>query len=207
MLKNKKGISLIVLIITIIIVIILASVVIISFSNSNPTEKAIEAKFKSDLQGFKEELLATHVNNLTEDNKYVKEDINVDLGNYPGMRLYIPDITEEYCKKLFIKRGELLYIDDEENENYSEEEEIWAREIGIQSPYRQLGDANGDGLINAEDNNFIQKIASNVIDKNSLTEKQKKACDVDKSGQINVADSIHLGKFIEGIISDLGYVD
>ena len=44
--KNKKGISLIVLIITIIVVIILAATVIFALTKNNPVDSAKEATFK-----------------------------------------------------------------------------------------------------------------------------------------------------------------
>ena len=56
MIKRKNGISLIVLIITIIVVIILASVIIVSINKNNPIKSAKEAKFKSDLSSFRDEL-------------------------------------------------------------------------------------------------------------------------------------------------------
>lgn len=46
--KNKQGISLIVLIITIIVIIILAAAVIISLDNNNPIDEADRARYESD---------------------------------------------------------------------------------------------------------------------------------------------------------------
>ena len=54
--KNKKGISLIVLIITIIVVIILAAAVILTLSKNNPIESAKEATFKEDVRAYQDEL-------------------------------------------------------------------------------------------------------------------------------------------------------
>ncbi|MBQ9012061.1 MAG: hypothetical protein IJ094_00495 [Bacilli bacterium] len=130
--KSKKGISLIVLIITIIVVIILAAIIIISMSKNNPIEKAREAKFKSEVAQFKEELLMTHANNLADNNKYKSEKVNVDAGNYSGMKEYIPDITEEYANILYIKNGELMYVN-AGNDDYDENESNWADEIGIKT--------------------------------------------------------------------------
>ena len=110
MIKRKKGISLIVLIITIIVILILVAAILISFNNNNPINKANEAKFKSDLKGFKEQLLTTHSNNEMDNSSYNKNNVNVKLNSYSQMKLYIPDITEEYCKVLFIEKGNLLYI-------------------------------------------------------------------------------------------------
>ena len=110
MINRKKGISLVVLIITIIVILILVSAILISFNSSNPINKSKEARFKSDLKSFNEQLLANHSDKEISDSDYDREEINVELNNYPKMKLYIPDITEEYCKKLFIEKGRLLYI-------------------------------------------------------------------------------------------------
>jgi len=60
--KNKKGISLIVLIITIIVVIILAAIIIITLTKNNPVSSAKEAAFKSDIRNFQDSL-AMYVGN------------------------------------------------------------------------------------------------------------------------------------------------
>ena len=170
--KNKRGISLIVLIITIIVMLILVSVIVVSFSNNNPIGKANEAKFKADLSSFRDELDA-NVNDIIfgESNKS-DMDINVNVGDYALLRKYIPDITEEYANKLLIKKGKLLYIGDDsgsQKENfqkyYNEQEENWARSIGIQSPYGQVGDANGDGIVNVRDVTMIQSYLENRNEK------------------------------------------
>ena len=46
--KNKKGISLIVLVITIIVIIILATAVIVTIVTNNPIKEANKAKYESD---------------------------------------------------------------------------------------------------------------------------------------------------------------
>ena len=88
MIKRKKGISLIVLIITIIVILILVAAILISFNNNNPINKANEAKFKSDLKGFKEQLLTTHSNNEMDNSSYNKNNVNVKLNSYSQMKLY-----------------------------------------------------------------------------------------------------------------------
>lgn len=143
MVKNKKGISLIVLIITIIVIIILASVVVITFNTNNPIGMAREAKFKSDLSGFRDELMATHNENEISDPDYIKEDVNVDAGNYSEMKEYIPDITEEYAKKLYIKEGKLMYVSSDQ-EGYVSSESEYAKQIGINT-----ADLNSDIPTNA----------------------------------------------------------
>ena len=54
--KNKKGISLIVLIITIIVIIILSASVIITLSSNNPIEEARRAKMENEIATVKEQV-------------------------------------------------------------------------------------------------------------------------------------------------------
>lgn len=204
MVKNKSGISLIVLIFTILVILILASIVIMTFNNNNPIGRANEAKFKSDLATFRDELLSTHTENGITNSDYVKEDINIDAGNLGKMRLYIPDITEEYANKLLIKRGNLLYINDETSEYYDEEEKNWAKTVGIQSPYENVGDADGDGKVTEADADFIQQyIAVNLSV--TLSEKQIKAADVDGDGVIDIEDVTAISKYLNGDVDSLSY--
>ena len=203
MLRNKKGISLIVLIITILVVLILTSVIVMSFDNNSPIGRANEAKFKSDLSTFRDELMATHTENSITNVDYSKEDINVDAGNIGKMRVYIPDITEEYANKLLIKRGNLLYINDETSEYYYEEEKNWAKTVGIQSPYENVGDADGDGKITKNDWQYIQTMDQTT--KNSLTDTQHNACDANGDGVINVYDATAIQKYLTGIAASLPY--
>lgn len=217
MLKKRKGISLIVLIITIIVIIILASVIVMSFSNNNPIGRANEAKFKSDLSSFRDELDSVHNDNSFNDSTYAPENVNVDVGDYAGLRRYIPDITEKYANKLLIKKGKLLYIGDDSGDNKSkyekyhdDKEEEWAKSIGIQSPYGQVGDANGDGQITEEDVAYIKnyvtgfgEIGSEEIGR--LTDRQMSACDANSDGIINVNDSVVIDKYLKYEIDTLPY--
>lgn len=211
MLKKRKGISLIVLIITIIVIIILASVIVMSFSNNNPIGRANEAKFKSDLSSFRDELDSVHNDNSFNDSTYAPENVNVDVGDYAGLRRYIPDITEKYANKLLIKKGKLLYIGDDSGDNKSkyekyhdDKEEEWAKSIGIQSPYGQVGDANGDGQITEEDVAYIRNhvIESEVV---SLTDRQKNAWEAYSDGIIDVKDADVLVKYLNYEIDTLPY--
>lgn len=211
MLKKRKGISLIVLIITIIVIIILASVIVMSFSNNNPIGRANEAKFKSDLSSFRDELDSVHNDNSFNDSTYAPENVNVDVGDYAGLRRYIPDITEKYANKLLIKKGKLLYIGDDSGDNKSkyekyhdDKEEEWAKSIGIQSPYGQVGDANGDGQITEEDVAYIRNhvIESEVV---SLTDRQRNAWEAYSDGIIDVKDADVLVKYLNYEIDTLPY--
>ncbi|CDC79888.1 uncharacterized protein BN667_00757 [Clostridium sp. CAG:465] len=114
--ETKRGISLIVLIITIVVMLILVSIIVMSFSKSNPISKASEVKFKSDVKGFREELLATHASKAYDNLSYKKENVNISLDNYSEMKEYIEDISEKWCKKLYISKGELVYGGTDETE-------------------------------------------------------------------------------------------
>ncbi len=199
--KNERGISLIVLIITIIVVIILASVIIVSINKNNPIKSAKEAKFKSDLSSFRDEL-EDNINDILIKNADKSEyDINVDSGDYGNLRIYIPDITEEYANKLLIKKGKLLYIGDDSKADYEkyhdDTEEAWAKSVGIQCPYSQVGDADGDGYITEEDETFIVKYAANMIKVDPLTDRKKNAMDAYKDGVLSVEDGTAVGKYLK----------
>lgn len=203
--KNKKGISLIVLIITIIVVIILASVIIVSINKNNPIKSAKEAKFKSDLSSFRDEL-EDNINDILIKNPDKSEyDINVDSGDYGNLRIYIPDITEEYANKLLIKKGKLLYIGDDSKADYEkyhdDTEEAWAKSVGIQSPYAQVGDADGDGYITEEDDDFIGKCSVAKIKLDQFTDRQQNAMDTYKDGDLNVIDQTKIQQYLEQGIS------
>lgn len=203
--KNKRGISLIVLIIIIIVMLILVSVIVVSFNNNNPIGKAKEAKFKSDLSSFRDELDA-NINDILIKNANKSEyDINVDSGDYGNLRIYIPDITEEYANKLLIKKGKLLYIGDDSKADYEkyhdDTEEAWAKSVGIQCPYSQVGDADGDGYITEEDETFIVKYVANMIKVDPLTDRKKNAMDAYKNGVISVEDGTAVGKYLTQGIS------
>lgn len=199
--KNERGISLIVLIITIIVVIILASVIIVSINKNNPIKSAKEAKFKSDLSSFRDEL-EDNINDILIKNADKSEyDINVDSGDYGNLRIYIPDITEEYANKLLIKKGKLLYIGDDSKADYEkyhdDTEEAWAKSVGIQCPYSQVGDADGDGYITEEDETFIVKYVANMIKVDPLTDRKKNAMDAYKDGVLSVEDGTAVGKYLK----------
>ena len=188
MVENKRGISLIILIITIIVVIILASAIILSFKEKNPINRANEAKFKADLDSFRNELLNTHNEKEIKNFEYVRGDINADAGDYIKMKVFIPDITKDYSKILAIKNGRLVYVD-KTNPNYDENESKYAEEIGIGTSYKYKGDVNGDGFINEEDAEFMIQYENSSEDKPyDPTDIQFKAMDFDGDGRITYAD-------------------
>ena len=87
--KERKGISLIVLVITIIVIIILAGVVIFLVSKNNPIANANEATFKSDVSNFKSELEMYKANEYTN-----------NKGSYDSTLLQADDSTTTYDSKI-----------------------------------------------------------------------------------------------------------
>ena len=143
--KNKKGISLIVLIITIIVVIILAATVIVALTKNNPVNSAKEATFKQDVRNFQDEL------SMYISNEYTKlqgmRDIKINTKNIPAyydeMKKYIASYSEKYDKKLGIENNEIVYFPKEVTEN----EKKWLDDLGIK-PY-------GNDIKEADEGIFI----------------------------------------------------
>ena len=89
--KNKKGISLIVLVITILVMIILAGVVIVSLQESNPINKAKEAGIRDTISQLRAGI-SQHVTFIQEvldvDNEFFKiTDKAQELEGHPGYYL------------------------------------------------------------------------------------------------------------------------
>ena len=123
--KNKKGISLIVLVITIIVIVILAVAVILTLANNNPIENANKASFQNDLKAMEEEV------NLYETDKFTEA--NITGGTYTpttvegeSMVDMFPS-TSNYEDKVKVENGKLVIIEDA----LSEKEKEWASEIGF----------------------------------------------------------------------------
>ncbi|MDD2627725.1 MAG: hypothetical protein PHD20_02430, partial [Clostridia bacterium] len=96
--KQKKGISLIVLVITIIIMIILAGTIILSLTGSGIIEKAKEAKFRSNAASLNEMLQLELLNG--------KKDLKIsDFTN-----------DKDVNKKFVIIEDKLVYVGANENE-------------------------------------------------------------------------------------------
>lgn len=65
--KNKNGISLIILVITIVVIIILASAVILNLGKNNPITNARKAKIVQSLDTFKSDLGLQIANKILKD--------------------------------------------------------------------------------------------------------------------------------------------
>lgn len=111
--KNKKGISLIVLVITIVVIIILAAAVILSLGNNNPINNAKKAKIVQTIDTFKSDLLNTISYKLTVNPDLTVVDI--DSKNEDGFRLIdlVPSVKgTEYEEQLVVIDGKLKLKED-----------------------------------------------------------------------------------------------
>lgn len=128
--KKNKGISLIVLIITIIIILILAGTVILSLAQNNAIDKAREAKFKTDVDAFKNDLQLWISNEyLTKPKNFNSKDVNADntTNGYENKKItdIITSMNNEYASKFIIKEGQLIYIGSDANEK------DWMNDMGV----------------------------------------------------------------------------
>ena len=135
--KNKQGISLIVLVITIIVILILAGAVILSLIANNPIQQTKEAEFKANVDAYKSELNLAIYQKYLDDFSFIPDTFDVSSwdGNGDGtgtIKEYIPNITVDDAKKFKINKSKLVYIGDEQ------EEINWIVDVGI-SNYNALG--------------------------------------------------------------------
>ena len=156
--KNKKGISLIVLIITIIVVIILAATVIFTITKNNPVNSAKEAAFKQDVRNFQEEL------NMYISNEYTTlhgmRDSKINTENIPAtfdeMKSYIASYNEKYDKKLGIEDDKIVYFPKE----VTEKEKKWLEDLGIKPYGNDIKEAD-DGIFKWDENDDTKIIGRN----------------------------------------------
>jgi hypothetical protein len=64
----------------------------------------------------------------------------------------------------------------------------------------QLGDINGDGVINQDD---LDLLSNYILGYEGLSEKQKVLADINKDGILNTADTLKLSQYINGYIDSL----
>jgi hypothetical protein len=116
--KNKRGISLIVLVITIIVIIILAGSVILSLSQNNPITSATEAAFKVNIDSYNSQLTMAISKKYVTDFTFDKNGFNAGVwdgtvGNTSGtIKEYIPSITAADGAKFEIQSSKLVYVGD-----------------------------------------------------------------------------------------------
>ena len=143
---------------------ILVSIIVMSFSKSNPISKASEVKFKSDVKGFREELLATHASKAYDNLSYKKENVNISLDNYSEMKEYIEDISEKWCKKLYISKGELVYGGTDETEKKWFEDVVNGNFDGSNNGGSSSdGSTTTDSNVKTEWKQYIGKVTSDGV--------------------------------------------
>ena len=158
--RNKRGISLIVLIIAIIVVIILAAVVILTLSKNNPMESAKEASFKEDVRTFQDELAMTVSKQYTTAGGH--RDEKISTSNFDEIKKYIPSFSEKYRNKFVIEDDELKYtnkLDDNEKE-YAQNLNVKERRV-LPKEYQQVEyiESTGTQCINTR---YVPNIKTNV---------------------------------------------
>ena len=136
--KNKKGISLIVLIITIIVVIILAAVVILTLSKNNPIESAKESRFKEEVRTFQDELALTVSKQYTIAGGH--RDKKITTSNFDEIKELIPSFSEKYRDKFIIQDDELVYANklDEKEKEYAQSLNVKERVKLLPDEYQQV---------------------------------------------------------------------
>ena len=125
--KEKRGITLIVLVITVIVLLILAGVSIAILTGDNGIlTKASEAQISAELSKYKEELDLYKVQKYSEDTSFIEETLTAgktelnyntkpteETGN---IKTIIKDISDVYFEKLEVIKGELLINTKDKNE-------------------------------------------------------------------------------------------
>lgn len=132
-LKEKRGISLILLIIIMIIMTILAGTIILTLQNTNPIGSATEAGFKGDMVAYRDEFNAyvsdQKVQSAAAGQVYSPE-TDPNLSSVTGQAIVDKGIIEkmktEYLDKVAIKDGEFVYV------GKVQQEREWCTELGIE---------------------------------------------------------------------------
>ena len=129
---KKKGISLITLMVTIVVLIILASIIILTLNNSGLIKDSKEAKYKSELKAFDEEIREKISKEYLED----KTIISKVISDREEIKKYSEELVKsEYIEYSYISGGELTLNKKVLIEIYGDEkaEELinWAKEARI----------------------------------------------------------------------------
>lgn len=129
-LKQRKGISLIVLIITIIVIIILAGAIILNLTKNNPMESAKKAKFMSNIDQYESELMIWENGEMSKTNgEFDPKSLNADKdsGNYKNITMpeIITSMRDDDLDDFEIQDGRLVFVNTDKEQEYE-----WAEEIG-----------------------------------------------------------------------------
>ena len=169
--KNKKGISLIVLIITIIVVIILAAVVVLTLSKNNPIESAKEARFKEDIRTFQDEL-ALYISKQYA-NAGGQWDGSISAKSFDDMIKYIPSFSKKYEGKFIINQNNLEYTSklNDNEKDYAHSLNVKERLLPIEYQQVEYIESTGTQWINTKTNNIfkIDTIAERISGSNLIT--------------------------------------
>ena len=109
--KEKRGISLIVLVITIIVIIILAVAVILSIANNNPISNANEAVDANDIATLKEATTIAYTDWYTENSL---NGLTTDPEVYVKDVLKKQNFKQELIDRLTITNGKIIISEDSE---------------------------------------------------------------------------------------------
>ena len=130
--KMKKGISLITLMVTIVVLMILAGIIILTLNNTGLMKDSKEAKYKSELKSFDEEIREKISREYLED----KTIINKVIRDREEIKKYSESLVKsEYIEYAYISGGELILNRNVLTEIYGDEkaDELinWAKEAKI----------------------------------------------------------------------------
>ena len=135
---NKRyGISLIVLVITIIVIVILAVAVILTIANNNPIENANKATFQNDLKTIQEDVRMYDITKYSDETIAGREYSGITTNGENMVNLF--PSSKNYKDKIDIIKGEVKVTS-----NVTEQEKIWANEIGIEVSSFDLWDGTVD---------------------------------------------------------------
>ena len=129
MLKNKKGVSLMVLIITMVVLAILVGAVIMQSRSTRTEKRAEEAKFKQSISSFLDELdmyMSNQKIAAAEENRIFTVD-DIDAENDEAVNAIITSIVgTEYEGKFLIVDGKLQI---KEGADFTSDEQTWFSEV------------------------------------------------------------------------------
>ena len=154
--RNKKAISLIVLVITIIVMIILASAIIMSLDNASIFNKAESAVLMSDAKNYLNEVNLSFAEEKMEDMGFITSEVNAVT--VEDIQKYIPDFEEKYYGKLIIQNGEVVYVAG----NVTEEEKQSFEAAGIK-PGDYITKEKADEIKDLEDKANIPEETTTTI--------------------------------------------
>ena len=125
--KNKKGISLIVLVITIIVMIILAAAIIITLNNNGIINKSNEAVFKQNVKNYQAELSLYLSDILAVNPKFDIKTVNASSTTTPSIKDVIKSMKDVDLAEFEVSVGELKYIGNDANKI------AWSEQLGIKT--------------------------------------------------------------------------